>query len=546
MQRVDIKTVKVTNMNLRYCMDEMCAAYNPEDNSWSIFFNGEIFEGHTPKDFLSKLDEIAKLLKSTKNYDEIFICYIPDLLGVSAMLPEGIANEYVKKGKKSYTFYRTKHYEFREYNMFARASGRKIQHAAKMHALLSELCELAGVSNICNLKYSSGWVVKKALVLGHEEEIKQWYYDTKNYRDSIEHFNEQLIGNKGGLLKANKGIFEDVLMIDIKSAYLSAFKWIQDFPTGRLVRSTGNRALINIMHGNWYHFIIKTKEVIDEFYDFADENDTKCYGFYRYDENMLFDNGIKLKEIVYNLVTSGDAEVISYQSSSYGPLPKCVVDKMQYLYDRKQETKDDPDRKECYKIMTEYIYGKFMQADHGFQKDSEVVRFFKLPDNVIRPEYSMLACSLVRWRLSRMIKELDFSYYNDTDGIETSYSKEKEEIVERQNNLIVEYNKSLGYDSNIGTYEIEAKHAKIGIIARKQRFFIDDNGKTIAKICSLPKDTIDILRKFGYDDIKLFELLTHKITLPVTTFRYDSEFGYVPESLDCNKITLQGCCQEGS
>lgn len=545
MKRVDIKTVKVTNMNLRYCMDEMCANYDFEKNTFSIFFNGEIFEGSTPKNFLSKLDEIAKLLKSTKNYDEIFICYIPDISRCSLMLPPGTAQTYIRKGKEVPVSYRTNSFEFREFNVFARPSKRAEQHAAKMHILLSELCKMAGVSNICNLKYSPGWVVNKALCLGHEEEIKQWYYDNKNYRDSIEQFNEQLIGNKSGLLKAFEGVHEDVLMIDIKSAYLSAFKWIKDFPIGSLVRSVGDRALINICNGNWYHFIIKTKEVVDEFYDYADENDPKCYGFYRYDENVLFHSGIKLKKLVWDLVESGNAEVISYQSTSYGPLPSYILDKMQYFYDMKQETKNDPDRKDCYKILTEYVYGKGLQSDHNFQKDSDVVRYFKLPEHFIRPEYSMLVCSFVRWRLSRMIKDLGGSYYHDTDGIETSYSKENEEIVERQNNIIVEYNKSLGYDSNIGTYEIEAKHAKIGIIARKQRFFIDDNGNTVVKFAGVPKESIDMLRDdCGQSDVALFNLLSSRCIIPIVTYCYLDGYGFIPQIVE--KITLQGCCQEGS
>lgn len=546
-------------MNFRYARDEMCVNYDFATNSFSIFFNGEVFEGSTPKNFLSKLDEIAALLKPTKKENEIFICYAPNIKTLSAMLPEGTFKEHIKKGKKLYMTYRTDHFEFREFSMFSNDSDIKKYHAANMYALLKDLAELAGFDNICDIQKSAGWVTKKALSLGLEDEIKDWHYTNKNYRDSVEQFKEQLIGNKSGLLKAEEGIFEDVLMIDIKSAYLSALMHIQRFPIGRLVRSTGRNALINFLSGSWYHIIIKTEKELNSFFDnFRDDNDKNSYGFYLYDQDLLWDNGYNLKRFVYELVESGDAELICYDSSTYGPILSSVVDKIMYFYDMKQKTKAEGDeiRKDCYKIITELIYGKALQ-EHDFESNGACYRYFNGPENVIRPEYSMMAASYVRWRLSRMIKELGGSYYHDTDGIETAYSEEKEEIVERQNNLIVEYNKSLGHDSIIGTYDIEAKHAKIGIIARKQRFYIDDNGKLECRICGISRKYLEE-RTLEAGDESMFNRLTKSFWYAATLYVYlGDEIGYIPQMSEKatpqdiidkvqTKKTLQGCCQEGS
>lgn len=531
-------------MNFRYARDEMCVNYDFETNSFSIFFNGEVFEGSTPKNFLSKLDEIAALLKPTKKENEIFICYAPRLQTLSAMLPSGTFKEYTRKGEKFYTTYRTDHFEFREYLMFSKDADIKKYHAANMYALLKDLAKLAGFDNICDIQKSAGWVTKKALSLGLENEIKDWHYTNKNYRDSIEQFQEQLVGNKTGLLDGIKGVHDDVLMIDIKSAYLSALMHIQRFPIGRLVRSTGRNALINFLSNSWYHIIVKTEKELNPFFDnFRDDNDKNSYGFYLYDQDLLWDNGYNLKRFVYELVKSGDAELICYDSSTYGPILSSVVDKIMYFYDMKQKTKGDEIRKDCYKIITELIYGKALQ-EHDFDSNSACYHYFNRPENVIRPEYSMMAASYVRWRLSRMIKELGGAYYNDTDGIETSYSKEKEEIVERQNNLIVEYNKSIGYDSIIGTYDIEAKHAKIGIIAAKQRFYIDDNGKLNCRIAGVSRKYLEDVTKL-VGDMPMFDRLTKPFFYGNKQYiYYGDEIGYSPYIPE--KITLQGCCQEGS
>lgn len=533
-------------MNFRYARDEMCVNYDFETNSFSIFFNGEVFEGSTPKNFLSKLDEIAALLKPTKKENEIFICYAPRLQTLSAMLPGGIFKEYKRKCEKIYMTYRTDHFEFREYRMFSRDDDIKKHHAANMYALLKDLAELAGFDNICDIKKSAGWVTKKALSRGLEDEIKDWHYNNKNYRDSIEQYKEQLIGNKTGLLNGIRGVHEDVFMIDIKSAYLSALMHIQRFPIGRLVRSTGRNALINFLSDSWYHIIIKTEKELNSFFDnFRDDNDKNSYGFYLYDQDLLWDNGYNLKRFVYELVEGGDAELICYDSSTYGPILSSVVDKIIYFYDMKQKSKAENDeiRKDCYKIITELIYGKALQ-EHDFESNSKCYHYFNLPENVIRPEYSMMAASYVRWRLSRMIKELGDAYYNDTDGIETSYSKEKEEIVERQNNLIVEYNKSLGHDSIIGTYDIEAKHAKIGIIAAKQRFYIDDNGKLECRIAGVSRKFLKEITLETGDEF-MFNRLMKPFFYAVTQYEYyGDKDGYIPKMSE--KITLQGCCQEGS
>lgn len=541
MIRVKEKTVKARNMNFRYCRDEICANYNFFDNTYSIFFNGEEvteFENSTPCNFIRDLNKIAEMLHE----DERFICYVNNLSAAIPMLPAGVKNDYINaKGETIISWYRTDKFEFREYEMFARNSSYKSCHARKMFSFLRSMASMIEKTNICDLPWSAGKVTKKALTIGLDEKIKQWYFDNKNYRDSIEEYKEQLIGCKSGLLKAMEGVYDDILMVDIKSAYISAFIQLDNFPIGRLIRSIGKKALINFLNGNWYHIILKTSEPVEDFSEFVSDNDKCTYGFYKYDENVFWDNGTNFKKKIMDLIENHGAELICYDCSTYGPILREVKDRIVDFYNLKQEKKGT-EFGDSYKIITEYIYGKALHKKE-FESNSKCNNYFKLAENIIRPEYSMLVCSFIRWRLSRTIKELGGCYYNDTDGIETQYSEENEKLMQEKNHKIIEFNKSVGYDTNMGTYEVEAKHAKIGIIGKKQRIFIDDEGKLTIKLAGVPSSSFDwLVKKLNLSDDELFNYITRGCTAIINVFGFNSKQGYyeIPQ-----KITLQGCYQEG-
>ena len=460
---------------IKYRQDEICLYYDYHKNKWELLVNSEIITGTGSFELVKKFND---LLKGFSEKEKI-ICFVNDLRLAVCMFPGGEVEG--TKTDASLTnhpvYYVTSHIQFRNFSLFhVSAGGKDCTSAYQMFDYLRKIAEKIEWNTITACAYTIGHMTKKILAHGKEQKILDWYANHHNYIGTIKEYEDQLIGNKTGLLKACKGVYKNVFMIDLKSAYISSFIHLDCFPIGRNIHYSGKNAMVKFLKDEFYHIILHKKEVVTEFENHKQGNK---YGFYKHD----FTTFPELKKWIVEQYKSG-CEVEVYDSQEYGRLPKFYLDEIMNLYNYKQIAKGN--ERSAVKAITEMIYGKALQQKE-YKSDKEVYKHFLLPENFMRPEYSMIACAYVRSRLAEMINKLGGSYYNDTDGIECAYTKENEMIVKMENERILQLNRELGYESNIGTWEIEEKHATINIIARKQRMYVGDNGEITVKVAGVNK-----------------------------------------------------------
>ena len=500
-----------------YLQDEMVVFYDYKSNNWQIMLNYEITEGKFPLPFLRKLAEITSKFKE----EERIVCYINDLRLAMVMIPGGeVEGEKTDASNTKHpVYYTTKNIEFRNFSLFhISGKGNGALSASQMYDYLRTLADKIGKKTINACQYTVGYMSKKILTYGLDKKILDWNGKNHNFVDSVKEYEDSLIGCKCGLLKAIKGIHDDVLMIDIKSAYLSAFVHLDCFPIGRKKHYSGKSAMIKFLKNEYYQVIITTE---DDFEVFSDHKQGNKYGFYKFDFDEFTECGVDLKKWVVEQYKNG-ATIEIYDSQKYGRLMKPIVDRMVEFYNNKQTATGND--KDAIKAFTEMIYGKGLQK-RKFESDKEAYTYFLRPENVMRPEYSMMACSYIRMRMSKMIKELGGSYYNDTDGIECAYSEKNEEIVKKENERILKINKELGYDCNIGTWKFEERHAKISIITRKQRMYIGDNGELTVKVAGINKK--DVMKHLREEDIKdVMKYFNEKRSIRVPEYEFDYVNGF--------------------
>lgn len=465
----------------KYCQDECCILYNYFTNTWQMMLNGEYTKDIQAITLIRKLKEITQELEEKTKV----IIFVNDLRLFMAMIPGGkvIGEKTANDLTKHPVYYETEHIQFRNFSLFHISDkGTGIVDIVDMITYLKTLAEKIGYQTINACRYTAGWMVKRICCKGIEEEIKQWNYDHKHFMNTVEEYNDMLVGCKTGLLKACKGIHKDVLMIDISSAYLSKFFQLDCFPIGRNRVYTGIRGINKLLKGEWFHVVIEDDN--DEEYSMNCQDG--LIGFYKMDVETYKRMGKDVITYIVDKFKQG-YEVRVWDSTEYGKIPDFYLETPKQMYIEKQRTSGI--YKESAKIITELVYGKALQK-HEFVNDKEVYKYFTRPENFVRPEWSMIVNSAVRLQMAEMIEKLGGSYYHDTDGIETQFTPENARIVVRENKIIEKFNTENNLPLQLGTWKIEALHATITIIGRKQRLYIDDNGFLTVKIAGVNKKYI--------------------------------------------------------
>lgn len=523
---LDTKIFKPYKNGKKYLtQDEIVLHYNYWTNDWDLFVNGEVISGENE---YTLFEQFKNLLKDLKE-NETVVCFVNDLKLAMAMFPGGEISGYKKDASNTEhpIYYTTNHIQFRNFSLFhISAKGEGAKNVGQMYDYLISLAKMFGRTTINACQYTIGWVSERALAYGLDEKILDWNAKNHNFVDSIQEYEDQLIGCKSGLLKAQKGIHDDVLMIDLKSAYISAFLQYDKFPIGRDRMHTQERAVVNFLQGECYHIVIECDDIYPEFRAWKQGN---CYGFYDLDVEFFNLQKIDVKKWILDRLDEG-CNIRAYSNQNYGRLMKEVCDKFVEFRTLKEQTVGE--NKEAIKAITEMFYGKALQ-EREFENKKECYHHFLRPEHYMRPKYSMIASAYIRLRMLKMIQKLGGSYYHDTDGIETSYSKESLDYVKEENKRIIELNRSLGYETNLGTWEIEARHARILIIGRKQRMFEDDHGHLGIKIAGLPKKYVE---QYIHQNrpMDVFEHFSKKVEIPMPgPFGHDEFYGFY-----CDEIKM--------
>ena len=503
-----------------YRKDELVCFYNHENNSWQMLLNHEFIQGNDFKSFFQKCVHISTQLKE----DERIVCFINDLRLATAIFPDGeIENSKTDASGTSHPVYYDVpdiKFQFRNFSLFHISTrGLDCQNVHYMYEYLLNLAQRRGFDSILYCQYTIGWMSKRILTYDIKEKILKWYKENHNYINSVKEYEDQLIGCKSGLLCGLKGEHNDVLMIDLKSAYLSAFVHLDFFPIGRKRYYSGSFAMVHLYENKFYHVLVTTDDDVPVLAKYKQQ---KTYGFYKHDfETLKLYEGFDLMKWIVEQRKKG-AKIEVYDCQKYGRLMPEIVEKMvSYFIEKSKATGFN---KNAVKAFTEMFYGKALQK-RDFCSKNEVYKYFVSPENYIRPEYSMMACSYIRLRLARMMSALGKWYYHDTDGIECEYTPGNEQFVKEENERIMELNRSLGFDCSIGTWEIEEKHARIYVIGRKQRMYYGDNGEFTLKVAGINK--IDLMKHLKENDVEdPMEYFEAKRLINVPEYVFDYDFGF--------------------
>lgn len=422
----------------------------------------------------ARLGDIKDLCK------EECIIYINDLKAISSLIPGGqVKSQSFDLEKGDVISYK-----------YDKATMRSFSVLKPANVSLSQLTEVFKAKNIPHMMYlyiqSYGGPFKVSLTLASQAKkdfyapIRYCLWDDivgrKRYANNTNEWNLLYTGRKSGLLKDVNKIKTynyDIIAFDIKSAYAAAFVQDDKFPIGK-PRFTKNKSMVIecLQKKEWVKIV--TSDPIPELIDYVDERTMKI-GIEYYDFFTLKMQGID----IIRLLNEHDWDVIYSDKTGY--LHYEFRKRAMYYYDAKNRCAKNTPERLLKKAPLETLYGKSIQW-REMKKDSDVVAYYKgRGENYLLPHMGNHASAYVRYTLEKILKEFgDDCVYWDTDGVKIKRSEKVIEYFKKLNEEIYQKNLNSGYDSDIGTFELEAEMKSFCEVRSKIYLYKDKNNEIIS------------------------------------------------------------------
>lgn len=475
-----------------------------ENNTSEIFHNGEI----------DKLENFR--ICDVINMSRKTICFVSSIKVVIKMYPGGdvLGGDYSKLGVSDPLEYNYGNCTFRSF--FALFGGNSTKHLTKMFpdcpisVSMFKYIESLGDPN--KVKYTLAYHAKKLFYEPIENELWDATKNKKHYYYDMQTYDDMYAQNKGGVLCREKSHYhEDVLMYDIKTAFMSVVVNDNKFPVGqqRQVKGT-NDYKIKVLKkclkdGEWVKVVFDGKEKrMARYYDCdSDKTAMEYWNFHTAHLVGRFEEYIEiLKEKDFRIYTSTETNYLEWEMRNQTVLS----------YNKKQEYKKIYGKESfCYfmeKTKIDMIYGKAIQR-YEFEDVYSLQDHYRgaKKRNYMTPEFSNHCSAKIEYEIIKAYKNCECVYY-DTDGVKVKNTPQAVEYFKRENERIMEANRRSGFETDIGTWDFEGHATRLLVFGPKVYCYEVDGEFTIKTagmqesdkqyiIGKIKGDRIDYLRRNG-------------------------------------------------
>lgn len=525
------------------------AGFYRKDNTWEIFWDGELYEGTGPQEFKFKLYDLF----DTEDNQEYSV-FLNDFEYIGELFPGKFDSVFVtydgvKTHSKRVFNKKNNKIVLKNFERFIPKQSVKI-FKGKEHPAFSMIEYLSnpifGISPY-QMKNSLGYVLKKYIFYrGIEEELRQDIWDTGRNMWTENMYNNLLCGNKSGLLRTKFDSVEEYNFVDewdLSNAYTSVFINDYMFPIGRTYELHGSfavKALRNCLKNYLWFKIYVPKEVkvtkAVEYY--CQDTKTQDYGIEYWDYRSLTELlNVDPKYFEELLMEDG---VVFYESQS-GRVHDKVRGRLMEFRELRMEAKRNNDtfKDMIYKQLLEVIYGKALQK-YTFEDHNRELGHFSEGINYIQPHMSMHCCAAIRYRLlkAQVESEGEVVYY-DTDSI---HGYDLKEYVEKDNLNVMAANLVAGYESNIGCWKLEHSECCELFLGPKQRIVLDNNEWTVKVSGITPEfvmNYIDEMKEKGLDNRQILnEFYLNKVdNVPVIAYNFNRKTGWTEHHMTFKEFT---------
>lgn len=340
------------------------------------------------------------------------------------------------------------------------------------------------------IRYSLGYMIKKSVVTGIEDVIKE-KYDTKksSWISSIDVYNDLCCGCKSGVLwsKNFDTLNHNITQYDKSSAYSSVMVNDNKFPVGKITYVSGMPAIRSL------ESLLKRDQWLKIVFD-EDADLPMAFDCFRdVDDNRVAMEYWDIKDCPYDLVEickKNIKKIKVYHSSETDYLCREYRDKIVEIYTEKQQLSKGDFYRDYAKAKLELLYGKGIQKK-TFINDRAMRSHFYKPENYINPAMAMHCSAAVRYELRRALMENNLTYC-DTDSIHGVDSKQFRDNVKKYNEEIMEKNARAGYpELKIGVFELEYANSDELVLNKKQRVVFTKDGETVLSIAGVPRQYVE-------------------------------------------------------
>lgn len=306
-------------------------------------------------------------------------------------------------------------------------------------------------SNPEKVKYTLGYNIKRLFYESIRMELWEEKKKNKAYYYDVETYNDMMVANKSGAISDIHTYGEDVLCFDKRSAYASVLVNDDKFPIGkeRKIEFSDPEYAMNL-----------AKRFLDEGTYFKIVLDYAVDGFEVFCEEEVGKTGLEYNNFL-DLIEDGRFYEF-FSKINNGRLYHCL--KTGYLaYIFRQEIVNAFDKKERTTGVTKFfektkiniLYGKGIQK-YSFKDKYELQKHYRgRGENYLQPEQSLHCQAVLMHEIHKAIRN-NVAVYWDTDGIKVKNTPEAFRYFEEQNSIILAKNRAAGFDSEIGTWKLEA------------------------------------------------------------------------------------------
>lgn len=347
------------------------------------------------------------------------------------------------------------------------------------------------------VKYTLGYNIKKIFFADIKDHLWEEKKKNKAYYYDVGTYNDMMVANKAGALSDVHIYAEDVLCYDKRSAYASVLVNDDKFPIGqeRKIDFDDPEYALSLAKryiGDGTYFKIVLDYPVEGFEIFYEEEVGKTGLEY---ENFidLIEDG-KLYEF-FSKITNGRL----YHCLKTGYLDDVFREYIVNAFENKEKTSGVTKFFEKTKI--NILYGKGIQK-YDFKDKYEMQRHYKgRGENYLQPEQSLHCQAVLLHEIHNAIRN-NVAIYWDTDGIKVKNTPEARKYFEEQNRIIMQKNKAAGFDSEIGTWKLEAE-ARRFISFGCKHYIIEKNDRSCKMTWSgmSQKDQQKVLNMLGADKI---------------------------------------------
>lgn len=534
-----------------------CGYYDKKSNNWQIMFDGAIFEGSYPTDFVNKINELTSTNLYEKGtvyhvfincFDQLSELFKGDFKGKYQQRfqnPDGSISIREAFWQKVYNPNSKITIKYKDFTCFA-PKAFKLNSVTNMIDFFN--CDLLKNLTPANYKYSFGYVVKSFIFYTPEmrEELSNYMKANHiNYWCNDKDGYHRVCGCcKSGLLMRKIEEFDndrfDGNEFDARSMYSSVMMTDDHYPTSKVCEIEGifaRRAFDNCVNNpelRWFKIYIPNKydEIIPPaIYQMCRDRKTGDF-FIDCEHYQQLVNREHLLDInwFYDILTK---DGVYFMESYCGFLQKCVRNRLAHFYDLKEKLKGfDENSRSVVKMVLELMYGKGLQDRCNEELDSLRARQLD-GSNYITPWMSGHTVAVAQCRLRNIIiNNPDKIKYFDTDSV---HGLGLDDYINKMNKKIQAHNTAVGIDNDCGTFKKEFEEDVTEIVfAPKQRIIITADNKAVCKVAGVPLDQIEAYVKKYYDRNLSREKIIEKIyidqlnSLEITLYKFDKDKGYTP------------------